>query len=187
MAKKRRRSNRRAARRAVARLGNPSRKHRKHSRRHRNSSKRWFNPGPNMTPALEGLAASMLAGGMGYVASKGIGIVADKYLPDSVPYRGLIGTGVAAVVAAFGAQKFLKGRPKMAAGVTVGAMIPVVEEIISMTPLGGYIGLYPADGSGAAPSALPAPGGVSASLAASLGASLGDHGDEDVSWAPADF
>ena len=136
-----------------------------------------------MNPALEGLAASLLAGGAGYVASKLIGNFADLYLPESVPYRPIIGTGLSAVVAAFAAERFLKDRPKVAAGVTVGAMIPLVEQIVAMTSFGPSIGLYAQSSDGGSAPMLPAPGGMGANLAAALSASL----SEGSSWSPADY
>lgn len=186
MARKRKLHNRRHRRRS-ARLGNPRRHHRHH--RHHNRRRggfRLFNPEPETKNVLEGLAAALLAGTAGYIASKGVGMLADNYLPQSVPYRSLIGTGGAAVVAALIGEKLLKSRPKVAAGVAVGAMIPVGEELIAMTPLGPMLGILPSEASvGSSPgaAALPAPGGVSAGLMASLAANL--HGDS--SWAPADY
>lgn len=163
MARKTRRNARRARR--ASRHANPvSRSRRRNSfslfkRRHAN-------------PALEGLASSLIAGGAGYVISKGISVWADQYLPASVPQPALIGAGVSAVAAVFVSEKFLQGRPRVAAAVQVGAMIPVAEELIKMTPLGPMLGLYEsapsAPSAGASSAALPAPGGVSASLAASL-------------------
>lgn len=152
--------------------------HRRHSR-HMNRRRGWhlFNPGPDVVRAGESLAAALFAGAAGYVAAKGIGIAAEMYLPDSIPQKALVGTGLSSVAAAFLASKFLKGRPKMAAGVITGATIPLAEELIAMTPLGPAIGLIPAEAS--APSALPAPGGVSAALAARLSATLRDSGDDD--------
>lgn len=186
----RRKRNRRHHRRhkASASLGNP-RKARRSGRRAANRRSRrggfsLFNPRRHMNPALEGMAASLLAGGAGYILSKVIGNLADQYLPESIPQKALVGTGVSAVAAAFIAEKYLKDRPKVAAGVTVGTMMPLFEEILKMTPLGPYIGLYESAPMGAGSGVLPAPGGVSASLAANLSAALSDGGS---SWASADY
>lgn len=164
-------------------------RHARRAHRHHNRRKRgWrlFNPGPQAQSVVESLTAALLAGGAGYIASKAIGIAAENYLPDSIPQKALVGTAASGIAAAILADKFLKSRPKLAAGITVGAMIPLAEELIAMTPVGAYIGIV--SDSGSAPSALPAPGGMSAALAARLGAHLSANPhDEDVNWSPADY
>jgi hypothetical protein len=184
--KTRRHKNRRRHRRAAARLGNPGRKHSHRRAGSRRARRGWrlFNPGPDVVHASEGLAAAMLAGGAGYVASKLVGIAADTWLPQTVPYRSLIGTAGAAIITAIGAEKFMKSRPKVAGAMTVGATIPVVEEVLAMTPVGPYIGVVSSESADGSPAALPSPG-MGASLRANLRAALagpGD-GDEDVNYA----
>lgn len=171
MARKRRHKNRRHTRRA-ARLANP-RRHRKHHNRKRRGMFRLFNKRRHRNPDISGLTQALLAGAAGYIAAKGFGMFADRYLPPSVPYRSFVGTGLSAVAAVALAETFLKNKPKVSAAVSVGAVMPLAEEFIKMTPLGPMIGLY-RDGydapSGGA--SLPAPGGVDEDLAASLGAGL---------------
>ncbi len=182
MARKHRNKRRRSRR--AARLGNPRRTHIRNRRSRRGMG--LFNRRHHRNPALGDLTTALLAGGAGYVVSKGFAVLADNYLPAMVPERAMIGSGLAAVGTVWLGETFLKDRPRISAAASVGAMIPLAEEIIKKTPLGPMIGLYETSpdlpGSGAA-AMLPAPGGVSAALAAALGADLGGEGR----WAASDY
>ena len=177
MARRKRHHKNRRHKRSALRLGNPRRHHK--NRRKSRKMFRLFNRRRHRNPALGELAMALLAGAGGYVGSKLIGNFAEKYLPASVPQREIVGTGLSALAAAWVAETALANRPKVAAAVAVGAMIPLAEEVLRMTPVGPMIGLFErAPGSpmaGPAAEALPAPGGIEASLAERLAANLNDR------------
>lgn len=140
-----------------------------------NSRRRHRNPGPD----FGNLATALAYGAAGYAVSKGLAVVADKYLPSTVPYRTLIGSSVAAVAAGWAAQTVLKDKPRQSAAAVVGAVIPVAEELIAITPLGPMIGVYEGANVPGLPS--PAPDGTTAGMSAALSAALNDS-DDAPTW-----
>ena len=124
-------------------------------------------------PPLADLGGALLWGGAGYAASKGLGVLFDKYAPQSIPHRTMIGTAVAAGGAAWIASTSLKLPEKAAPAVVVGAMIPLAEELIALTPIGPMIGVYDAGNIPGLPSSSQSP-----TMQAALEAALQDN-DED--------
>jgi hypothetical protein len=142
------------------------------------NSRRHRNPAP---PSLEGLAVSVVSGTVGYLATKGVGKLTDRYMPEHFfierpIYRELLGTGVSAFLAVWAAQTILADKPRISAAVTVGALMPVGELAIRMSPLGPHLGMFEPGCDMMLPTdpgyMLPAPGGINASLNAKLEAAL---------------
>lgn len=146
----------------------------------------------NPAPSLEGLAVSVVAGIVGYGATKGIGKITDRYLPpewfaDRPIYREMLGTGGSAFLAAWGAQTLLADKPRISAAVTVGSVMPFGELLLRMSPLGPHLGMFEEPAYLPAPpdpgTMLPAPGGINAALNARLNAALESDRDEGgVNW-----
>jgi hypothetical protein len=171
MARKSRKSRRT---RRSARLGNPRRARRFFGRR----SRSFFH---NPAPGVSGLVTALAWGGAGYAGSKALAVLADTYLPPTVPYRTLIGSGLAGAGAAWIAGTVLKGKAASAAAVTVGAMIPLAEELIAMTPVGPMIGVYEGANVPALPS--PAPEGTTPAMSAALSAALSEDSSDNYATA----
>jgi hypothetical protein len=172
-------------------LALPNRRH--HRNKKRGMFKRLFNAQRhrNPAPSLQGLGLSLVAGTAGYVLTKGVGKLADKYLPESVfndrpIYRELLGTGLSAFAACWISQTVLANRPQISAAMAVGSVMPVGELALKMSPLGPSLGMFeeaPAMPAPGPASMLPAPGGIQARLRARLKAALRDDDDDSTNWA----
>lgn len=143
-----------------------SRKHRNSPRRHRRSSRRRFH---RNAPSLNmgGVGSALLWGGAGYLASKLAAGLVNKYLPNSIPARELVGAATSGALVSYAGGMVAKSGEAKAA-LRVGALIPVVEAAVNMTSLGAMLGTQKVI-------MLPspaAPAGVQAALAAALSADL---------------